>query len=304
MTVVAPPATCISPACATVDLPGTCGEWVQGALEGIPCLVSCAIDWYARVSVTLGGVPGSWRLPADAAKAAHALRLALAARGNPPVGGTLRLNNPLPRGRGYASSTADVAGTIYALGLALGVPFAPAEVAQLAVRVEPSDGTLFPGLTLFAHRDAAFHRPLAALPPLAVVVLDPGGSVDTLTFNRQDHSGALKKAAPMYREAFALLEAGLATGDVAMIARAATLSAKTHQAILPSTLVDAALEIFPAVGALGICRAHSGTLVGLVCEPEAVTEVAARAAARLPENIVRQHRCVEVSLDTYGPVGA
>ncbi len=276
---------------ATVSLAGTCGEWVQGTLDGVPCLVSCAVDWYAQVTVALDGA-SAWQFPPDAAKSAAALRLALAARDASAVGGVLRLSNPLPRGRGYASSTADVAGTIYVVGAALGRPFAPDEVARLAVRVEPSDSTIFPAPTLFAHRNASFHRPLAALPPLAVVVLDPGGAIDTLAFNAADHTAALRKAAPAHREAFERFEAGLACGDAVEVAQAATLSARIHQAILPSALVEAALASYPVLGALGTCRAHSGTLVGLICRPEAADAVACRARTRFPGVAVRTHRCL------------
>ncbi len=275
----------------TVRLPGTCGEWVQGTLDGVPCLVSCAIDWHAQATVTADGW-GVWHLPADAPKAVAALRLALAARDSTGASGVLRLNNPLPRGRGYASSTADVAGTIYAVGQAVGWPFTPAEVAQLAVQVEPSDSTIFPTLTLFAHRDASFYRPLPPLPPLAVVVLDPGGTVDTLAFNAVDHSAVLHRAAAAHRDAFARFEAGLAAGDVVEIARAATASAVIHQAILPDPLVDAALAAHLSLGALGICRAHSGTLVGLLCRPEAADEVAQRARLHFRDTTVRVHHCL------------
>ncbi len=276
---------------ATVSRPGTCGEWVQGTLDGVPCLVSCAIDWYAQVTVTLDG-RGAWRLPRDAPKAAAALRLALASRNCALASVALSLSNPLPRGRGYASSTADVAGAIYAAGQATGQPFAPAEVARLAVQVEPSDSTIFPTLTLLAHRDANFYRPLPPLPPLAVVVLDPGGTVDTLAFNAADHSRALKRAAAGHQDAFARFEASLAAGDAAEIAQAATLSARIHQAILPNDLVDAAMASFASLGALGICRAHSGTLVGLICRPEDAAEVGRRAAAHLPGVSVQARRCL------------
>lgn len=276
---------------ATVRLPGTCGEWVQGTLDGVPCLVSCAVDWWAEVTVALNGTGGR-QIPPDAAKSAAALRLALAARGASATNVRLRLRNPLPRARGYASSTADVAGTIYAVGEALGRPFAPEEAARLAVQIEPSDSTLFPWPTLFAHRDASFHRPLPPLPPLAVAILDPGGAVDTLAFNAADHTAALRKLAAGHRDAFARFEAGLAAGDPVEAACAATLSARLHQAILPDDLVDAALTTYADLGALGICRAHSGTLVGLICRPETVHEVARRAAARFPGVIVRPRRCV------------
>lgn len=287
---------CSSLRSATVRLPGTCGEWVQGTLDGVPCLVSCAIDWYAEITVLVGAdgcVRADCRPPLQhAPKAAAALRLALAARHAQDAEARLELRNPLPRSRGYASSTADVAGAIYAAGAALGQPFTPEEVARLAVQVEPSDSTVFPRPTLFAHRDARFWRPLPPLPPLAVVILDPGGEVDTLAFNAADHAAALRRLAPAHRDAFDRFEAGLATNDPVEVARAATESARLHQAILPSGLVDAALESYARLGALGICRAHSGTLVGLICQPEDATEIAQRAGARFPGVVVCSYRCM------------
>ena len=293
----------IQPATATATVPGTCGEWVQGTLDDVPCLVSCAIDWYAHITVTVEPTTTTWTLPDGASKMAQALRLALwnrvystglalAARGSPPIGGHVRSDNPLPPGRGYASSTADVAGVIYALGWALGAPFAPWEVASLAVQVEPSDGTMFPELTLFAHRTGAFVRPLGGLPPLSVVVVDPGGFVDTLAFNAADHRAALRRLAPIHRDAFTMLESGLKAGDAALVARAATLSAMAHQEILFSPLVEACLSFLPSTKALGICRAHSGTIVGLICDPAQADFVAKQAAERFAGCAVRVHRCV------------
>ncbi|MBI4506101.1 MAG: GHMP kinase, partial [Chloroflexi bacterium] len=82
---------------AAVWLPGTCGELVQGAIGGQPFLVSCPIDVYARVAVELApGVP--LVAPADAPKAAAALRATLAHCGAAALGGRLTLDSPLPRG--------------------------------------------------------------------------------------------------------------------------------------------------------------------------------------------------------------
>ncbi len=274
-------------------VPGTCGEWVQGTLDGVPCLVSCAINWYGRVTVTLDPNTTAWDLPKGASKTAQALRLTLAACGNPPTGGSVRLDNPLPVGRGYASSTADVAGVIYALGRALGSAFTPSEAASLAVQVEPSDSTMFPELTLFAHRTGAFVRPLGCAPPLSVVVVDPGGFVDTLAFNAADHRPVLRRLAPIHREAFAMLESGLKAGEATLVAQAATLSAIAHQEILFNPLVEACRSFLPSTKALGICRAHSGTIVGLICDPVQADLVARQAAERFAGCTVRVYRCVD-----------
>jgi L-threonine kinase len=100
-----------------------------------------------------------------------------------------------------------------------------------------------------------------------VVVLDPGGEVDTLAFNRRDHREALRRLAPQHREAFALLREGLKRGDWRAIGAAATLSAHAHQAILPHPLLEPVLALAREVGALGVCRAHSGTLLGVLLDP-------------------------------------
>lgn len=278
--------------CAIVSLPGTCGEWVQGTLDGVPCLVSCPIDWYGTVTVEIGDTSGPRILPPAGAKTAVAVARALAATGEDGIGVTVRSRNPLPRSRGYASSTVDVAGAILATGRVFGRPFEAAEAARLAVSVEPSDGIMFPGLTLLAHRDASFHRELGPVPELAVVVIDPGGSVDTVAFNQTDHRAALAGLAPRHRDAFEQLAAGLARGDRQAVAEAATQSALAHQALLPNPLLEPALALARRAGGLGILRAHSGTLAGIICEPDVLPALADRAQTQFPDCTIRRHRCL------------
>lgn len=251
---------------ASASLPGTCGELVQGTLEDIACLVSCPIDRTSRAEVRLHAAAPGWDSPQNSPKTMAALRTGLCYLDSSMVGGRLTLVSDLPRGRGYASSTADVGAALYALGQAIGRPFSASEVAQLAVSVEPSDSTIFPGLCLLAHRDNSFHECLGEAPQLDVLVLDPGGKVDTLAFNRQDHRHQLRRAAPDHREAFDLLRIGLKKKDWPTLGAAATLSARIHQSILVNPLLEAALPLAVTVGALGVCRAHSGTLVGLLLD--------------------------------------
>ena len=271
-------------------LPATCGELVQGLLDGVPCLVSCPIDRYSTATVKLQPEPG-WEVPPDAPKAVAALRAGLAYLGEPPGGGWLQLTSDLPRGRGYGSSTADVGATLYALGQGLGRPLAAPEVKRMAVEVEPSDSTIFPGLVLFDHRCGSFHKSLGPVPSLAVIVLDPGGEVDTLAYNREVRPESLRRFAAEHREAFALLEAGLTEDNWALVGKAATLSARTHQAVLFNPLLDATLDACRALGGLGVCRAHSGTILGLLLDPARTPphELLRRAQAMMPQ-------CVEIHL--------
>ncbi len=299
---------CREAAIAEVAVPGTCGELVQGWLDGVALHVSCPIDRFAVARVAVGPedtASGAGRkrcrrprllAPPDAPKAARGLDLTLAALGATGRPVSLQLASPLPRGLGMGSSTADVAGAIAAASLALGRPLPPAEIARLAVAVEPTDGSIFPGLALFDHREGRLHEPLGPPPPLALLVLEFPGAIDTVAFNRVDRRGAWRANAAAYRDALGMVRAGLAAGDLSLVGAAATLSAVTNQAPLPKPALDAVRRLAREVGALGVVAAHSGSLLGLLLDPHRHDLAAARAhvARRLPRAIpVRLHRVIE-----------
>lgn len=284
-----------SPCRSSVSVPATCGELAQGVLCGTPCLVSCPIDLYSTAQVaTLA--PPFFSVPAGRIKAAVALRAGLEYLGRPDVGTSLSLLSKVPIGRGYGSSTADVAATLYALGDALDRPLEATEVGSLAVSVEPSDSSLFPDLTVFDHRHGSFHLTLGPAPNLAVVVLDPGGEVDSVLYNRIDRSAAQKRLEPDYAEMFGLLRQGVTNSDVEAMGAAATLSAVLHQDLLHNPLLDAAIALGKAVGAVGVCRAHSGTILGLLFDP-ATTDLATAITC------VRRGVPGSVSVTAYSLVG-
>ena len=116
---------------ASVALPGTCGELVRGRIEGVPFLVSCPIDRWSVVEVQLSHGMG-WDAPPSRPKTAAAIQAAARYLGCSDRGGVLRFRSELPRSKGYASSTADVAGAIYGLGLALGRHLDPQAVVRLS----------------------------------------------------------------------------------------------------------------------------------------------------------------------------
>ncbi|MGQ9502885.1 MAG: GHMP family kinase ATP-binding protein [Anaerolineae bacterium] len=273
-------------------VPATCGELVQGSLDGIPCLVSCPIDVYSVATVQLDHRE-SWCLPAERPKSTMALQAGLRLWGVSSKG-ILHLVSPLPAGRGYGTSTADLGATLYALGRAYGRDPTPSEVARIAVSIEPSDSTLFPDLTLFAHRGGEFYETLAGAPPLWVIVIDPGGEVDTIAFNRRNHRAALRRLAREHYQAFDMLRQSLRDGDWEMLGEAAGLSARLHQSILFNPWLDDALRTARSVRALGVCRAHSGTLIGLLVDAAKtdIASVAAYVARRFPSLTVHAHRLV------------
>ncbi len=230
-------------------------------------MVTCPIDMYSTADVELRrgeGVLG----PPGSPKATEAVRATLEHLGETGMGGKLRLASPLPRGKGMASSTADVSASIAATAAALDFELPPCQIAEIALGVEPSDGIMFPGIALFDHREGCIAQPIGTPPPMRIVVLDFGGNVDTEEFNQVDRRHVLTKIEAQVAEAVSLISEGLQCGDAARIGRGATLSALANQRVLFKPHLDPVIELSQRVGALGVNVAHSGTVIGMLFEDD------------------------------------
>lgn len=240
-------------------IPCTCGELFQGSLDGEPCLVSCPIELFSTAVVqdvtNAGFEPGL--------KVLRALNQLNAWERDDC---SLCIHTPLPAGRGYGTSTADIGAALYAVSAFTNIPLDASQTAQIAVSIEPTDSTLFPGLELFAHRSGAFHQYLGAAPAAKLLVIDPGGCVDSEEFNRRDWQPQLKQLAGGHADAFNLLCEGVTAGDLRALGEASTLSARLHQEILFHPLLDRVVDLSRQIDAAGVCRAHSGTILGVLLE--------------------------------------
>jgi L-threonine kinase len=176
---------------------------------------------------------------------------------------------------------------LYALAAACERPLTSQQASFLATQIEPSDSTLFPGLAMFNHIEGTFAEALPSTPPLVVLVIDPGRSVDTVAYNRQNYQTVLDELAPTHQIAFSLLRQGLLFQDWAMVGKAATISATAHQKILFNPLLNNILDLAKSVSALGVCRAHSGSLLGLLLDPAIMDAdaICDHVRSRLPSTV-------------------
>ncbi len=251
---------------ATARAPGVCGELVQGMMDGGYFLVTCPIDFYCRVTVTICGGQSGIAAPAECPKTREAVAATLSHLGQSGLGATVTVSNPIPRSKGMGSSSADVAAAIAATASALGEPLPPETIARIAVSVEPSDGVMIPGIALFDHRKGSLAEELGPPPPMEIVALDFGGEVDTVEFNRQDHSPQWESVAGETARALELVRRGIREGSPALVGEGASTSAEAGQAVLEKPQLARVSEFARDVGAVGVCAAHSGTVLGVLID--------------------------------------
>ena len=250
-----------------VRAPGTCGEFLQGSIDGQSFLVTCPIN---RYSYALSNViqPFSKEFCALQPKSAQARKLVqeLVQQKNknqicPPV----YVRSDILQGKGMASSSADISVTAMATALAMDYDLSLKELEQICLSVEPTDASFYQGVTQFDYIKGTISKPLGMCPPLKILVFDEGGSIDTVSFNKQaDLQNKILEKESIIQESFDFFKQGLITHDIKLIGQAATLSAFGNQRILYKPNLYDFHDIGNSYNSVGTIIAHSGTIMGLL----------------------------------------
>ena len=208
-----------------VKMRGTCGELAQGFFRGEPLLITCPIEKFstAIVSDEFFGVEGL------GSKSRTMLQKVLRRFNVKKFPFGVRLTSELPRGKGMASSSADLAAVAQAVAFSLGKNFSPAEIGQLFA-MNPLTGQLV--------------KKIRAQEKFLIAVFDYGGEVDTVNFNRRSDFE------------FQILPD---TIDFVLMKN----SALANQKILPKRGLIELMNFSQEIGAVGVNVAHSGTVAGI-----------------------------------------
>lgn len=246
-----------------VSSPGSCGEFIQGYAEGSSFMVTCPID---RFSYAFSGFEGEGEpLPPKALSAVEKTMAYLGEEKKVP----LKLKSHILKGKGMASSTADISAACQAAALACGRKLSEREIAAIALSIEPSDATFFKGVVQFDYREGRLIREMGLCPAMQILVYDCGGEVDTMLFNsRNDLVDLQKSNETKIKEALSLFKEGIRLQSLDLIGRAASMSSFANQKILYKKPLEDFYHLGLEQGGKGVICAHSGTVLGLILPME------------------------------------
>lgn len=247
--------------------PASCGELLQGWIEGSEKLISYPINWFSEVTlsdkliVNKTGNTKAWLAFQQTCE-----YFGVPENERPRV--SLQVKSTIPVAKGMASSTADIAATIGVTASWLQQKITETEIAKLCLRLEPTDSTIFQTLTLFDHLKGTTIRSTDWLPKLGVVVLEPLTILETALFRQESHRNQLLQNEASLARGFALFEQAIRQQKVDLLGIAATISAESNQAILPKPFFKEMLEVVEKLDLPGLNVSHSGTVVGLLYEQQ------------------------------------
>lgn len=252
-----------------VRVPGSCGELVQGRINGRDFLISCPVDLYSQVRVKLRPKSGQISLDRAYPRTLQAVKKTLYYYQVSGLGLDIEIDSELLIGRGMASSTADLAATVSAIMLLLKGRVDYFLLKKILIEIEPTDSTFLPGLHLLDHLKGSKVEYLGQTPKLEVLIFNQPGVIKTDWFNQQQYLNTLKlvKEAKV-KEALSLIREGIRLQDKKLIGKGATISSLAHQQVLPKEGLRKIREIIIAEENIyGINVAHSGSLIGILVEP-------------------------------------
>ena len=156
----------------------------------------------------------------------------------------VRLSSELPRGKGMASSSADMAAVAQAVALSLGKNFSPDELGKLCAQIEPTDGIFYSGVVAMNPLTGRLVKKIRAQEKFQIAVFDYGGEVDTIKFNRRSDFE------------FTALDDEI---NFALVRN----SALANQKILFKRGLEELMNFTKNLGAVAVNVAHSGTVAGI-----------------------------------------
>jgi L-threonine kinase len=267
---------------------GSVGELLQGFTgAGEPFHVTLPASWQASCRAEVEPAD-DWEIaaPPGRHKMRHAARLTGALVSSAPLRVVLHDHvNPIPVGRGCASSTADVLATIRAVAAACGVHLEAAQQARLCSEVESSDGLAYEGMAAVNHQTGRLVRALPWTPQFEIVVVLPDEDLETSSVS---FTGKVS-AGRVFDRLLANLVDACERHDARAIAETATASALMNQLWVQNPLLVPLLDRAQMVGALGVAVAHTGTAAAWLFAPGEGRE-ADLAASTLTRDLGQVHR--------------
>lgn len=203
-------------------------------------------------------------------KSKKAAELTLEYLGVEDICGKLAVKSNTPLRLGLGSSTSDVNASILSVANSIGVVLSPVIIASIAVRAEIATDAIIFGerAVLFGHRDGKVFEDLGGnFPPMEVLGFnsDPDSEgVDTLAFPPAEYSW---QEIEMLRPLVGLIRRAIHEQSARLIGRVSSASVEINQRFLPTKNFKEIKNIVKNVNAAGLQASHSGTVVGVIFDP-------------------------------------
>lgn len=236
--------------------PGSVGEIIQGKYNGIDVLLSCPINLYTEIILSDEKERDNER---EYIKSYRFIDNILDKWGYRNWKIALSINSTIPKGKGFASSTADLSAIYNGLLRLTDRKFNEEELIKNCLKIEPTDSIIFDKATIFDYKEGKVIEKVGNYFKFHVLCFIGENVVDTVEYNSKELQ-PLKKIDDLLGE----LREAFEDKDIKKLAKVSTESIIRNQHRLKYNILVEVLEINNLLGGLGIIGAHSGDMLGII----------------------------------------
>lgn len=236
--------------------PGSVGEIIQGKYNGIDVLLSCPINLYTEIILSDEKERDNER---EYIKSYRFIDNILDKWGYRNWKIALSINSTIPKGKGFASSTADLSAIYNGLLRLTDRKFNQEELIKNCLKIEPTDSIIFDKATIFDYKEGKVIEKFGNYFKFHILCFIGENVVDTVEYNSKELQ-PLKKIDDLLGE----LREAFEDRDIKKLAKVSTESIIRNQHRLKYNILGEVLEINNLLGGLGIIGAHSGDMLGII----------------------------------------
>jgi len=258
-----------------VSVPGACGELLQGTIDDKNILIGCPIDCHTYLTLEKDDRIEGIRMNQEKPKTLLAIDKTLEHYGVKGSGFEVTLQSDLLVEKGMASSTADITAGIIATMTLLNKTIDLDLVTKIAIAIEPTDPCYYNEIVAFDHIEGEVLERLGPMKDYPIIVLDVGGTVNTIGFNLDKKLIQLKRSKEKaIKSGYAKIKNGIKTNTLELLGEGIHLSSLAHQKILYKPMLEVLINYARETNEiLGVNVAHSGSLVGVILKSEKDIEI-------------------------------
>jgi len=258
------------------DCYGSFGELLQGVLPGNKkFLVNLQIKNSARAKVHL--MPSAYSIEKEALFAesyrAYSKSYKVARNILVDIGRHddcfLEIDSDIPVGKGCSSSTADMIASIRALASAFSLALKPDYISRMLTEIEPNDGLHYKGSVVYHHTTGELIARYNYVPPLKILGIDFGGTIDTVEFNNTPINWSDAEI-EHYEVLLNATQKAFIEEDIDRLCEIATESTFLWDKLNPKHHLQDVMQFMRDTGGLGIVNTHSGTYLGVLYRDEII----------------------------------
>ena len=135
------------------------------------------------------------------------------------AGGKLYLRSNIPKGKGMASSSADITAALRAMADSYSLELTNGMISSIAAEIEPTDGVMYGDVAVaYDYIKGELIEQFGTLPPFTLIGIDCGGIVDTVQFNQLEKSYDAREQ-NKFIEAYKLVKRGIEEQNLSYIVR-------------------------------------------------------------------------------------